>query len=100
MIPVAFDYKRANTVDEAIEALSASEAKILAGGHSLIPAMKLRLNQPSILIDISKIAALKTIKTSGSEIVIGAGATYNEISSSTVIREHLPLFSQGADLVG
>ena len=59
MIPVAFDYQKAKTVDEAIAALSGGDGKILAGGHSLIPAMKLRLNHPAKLVDISGIASLK-----------------------------------------
>ena len=76
MIPVAFEYKKVNTVDEALNALLSSDGKILAGGHSLLPAMKLRLNQPAKLVDISRIDSLKGIKEEDGEIVIGAAATH------------------------
>jgi carbon-monoxide dehydrogenase medium subunit len=71
MIPVVFDYQKVNTIDEAIAALSSPDSKILAGGHSLIPAMKLRLNQPSKLVDIAGISELKGIEEEDGEIVIG-----------------------------
>lgn len=100
MIPVAFDYQKVTTVDEAIAALSAIDSKILAGGHSLIPAMKLRLNQPAKLVDIGKIPALKSIKEENGEIIIGAASTHNEISANALVKEHLPFFSHGADMIG
>jgi aerobic carbon-monoxide dehydrogenase medium subunit len=100
MIPVAFDYQRANTVDEAIEALSASGVKILAGGHSLIPAIKLRLNHPVKLVDIAKIPALKGIREYNNEIIIGAASTHVEISENEIIKTHLPFFSEGATIIG
>jgi len=93
MIPVAFDYQRATTVDEALKALS-GDSKILAGGHSLLPAMKLRLNQPAKLIDITKITSLKGIKEEDGEIVIGAATTHAEIASNSLIKKHLPFFPQ------
>jgi carbon-monoxide dehydrogenase medium subunit len=100
MIPAAFDYQRANTVDEAIAALSAGEGKILAGGHSLIPAMKLRLTRPSKLVDIAGIAALKDIHEEDGEIVIGAAATHAEIMHDSLVKQHLPFFVEGASLIG
>jgi carbon-monoxide dehydrogenase medium subunit len=99
MIPVAFDYQRATTVDEAIAALTA-DSKILAGGHSLLPAMKLRLNQPAKLVDISKIASLKGIKEEDGEIVIGAGATHGDIANDDLIKSKLPFFAEGASMIG
>jgi len=99
MIPVAFDYQRASTVDEAIAALS-GDSKILAGGHSLLPAMKLRLNQPAKLVDITKIEALKGIHEEDGEIVIGAATTHAEIANNDLIKQHLPFFAEGASVIG
>lgn len=99
MIPVAFDYQRATTVDEALAALS-EDSKILAGGHSLLPAMKLRLNQPAKLIDITKIEALKGIREEDGEIVIGAATTHGAIATNDLIKQHLPFFADGASWIG
>jgi carbon-monoxide dehydrogenase medium subunit len=100
MIPAAFEYEKVTTVVEAIAALSNDDTKILAGGHSLIPAMKLRLNRPAKLVDIGGIKALKDIKEEDGEIVIGAGATHADIMYHTLIRHHLPLFAEGAAMIG
>ncbi len=100
MIPVAFDYQKVRTVDEAIAALSKGDSKILAGGHSLIPAMKLRLSQPAKLVDIGGIAALKGIKEEDGEIVIGAGATHADIAGDKLINSKLPFFAEGASIIG
>jgi carbon-monoxide dehydrogenase medium subunit len=100
MIPVAFDYQKVKTVDEAIAALSNGNSKILAGGHSLLPAMKLRLSQPSKLVDIAGIAALKGIKEEDGEIVIGAGATHADIASDKLITGKLSFFAEGASVIG
>jgi len=100
MIPVAFDYQKVNTIDEAIAVLSNADSKILAGGHSLIPAMKLRLNQPSKLVDIAGISELKGISEEDGEIVIGAGTTHAEIANNDLIKRKLSFFAQGASLIG
>ena len=100
MIPVAFDYEKVKTVDEAIAALSNDDTKILAGGHSLIPAMKLRLSRPAKLIDIGGITALKDIKEEDGEIVIGAGATHADVMYHNLISTHLPFFTEGAAMIG
>ncbi|CAN5731268.1 xanthine dehydrogenase family protein subunit M [soil metagenome] len=99
MIPVSFEYQRPSTVDEVLAALSA-DSKILAGGHSLLPAMKLRLNQPSKLVDITRIDALKGIKQEDGEIVIGAGSTHAEIADDSLIQNQLPFFAAGASMIG
>jgi len=99
MIPVAFDYQKAMTVDEALSALSGGR-KLLAGGHSLLPAMKLRLNQPEKLINITGIAELKGIKEEDGEIVIGAATTHAEIMRNNIIKNKLPFFSEGASMIG
>jgi carbon-monoxide dehydrogenase medium subunit len=74
MIPAAFEYKRAGSADEAISLISqyGDEAKFLAGGHSLIPLMKLRLAQPTMLVDIGRVKDLSYIKDAGDHIAIGA----------------------------
>lgn len=99
MIPAAFDYQKAKTVDEAIAALS-DDVKILAGGHSLIPAMKLRMNRPSKLVDITGLAALKGVKEEDGEIVIGASSTHADIANDKLIKNNLPFFAAGAALIG
>ena len=100
MIPVAFDYQKVKTVDEAIAALSNGDSKILAGGHSLLPAMKLRLSHPSKLVDIAGIAALKGIKEEDGEIVIGAAATHADIANDDLIKNKLTFFAEGASYIG
>jgi carbon-monoxide dehydrogenase medium subunit len=100
MIPASFDYQKVKTVDEAIAALSNGNSKILAGGHSLLPAMKLRLSQPSKLVDIAGIASLKGIKEEDGEIVIGAGTTHAAIAGDKLINSKLPFFAEGASMIG
>lgn len=100
MIPATFEYEKVTTVDEAIAALSNDDTKILAGGHSLIPALKLRLSRPAKLVDIGGITALKDIKEEDGEIVIGAAATHADIMYHNLIRNHLPFFTEGASTIG
>lgn len=102
MIPASFEYMRANSVAEAIQLLEkhGDDAKLLAGGHSLIPAMKLRLNQPGVLIDISKIEALRSIREEGDHLVIGAGVTHHQIADSELIQQVMPVLSETAQLIG
>ena len=100
MIPVAFNYEKAATIDEAIALLSSGEGKILAGGYSLLPAMKLRLNQPPGLVDISAIPTMKGIREEGNQIIIGAGSTHYDILTNDLIREKLPFFSAAAGMIG
>ncbi|HJZ46787.1 MAG TPA: xanthine dehydrogenase family protein subunit M [Roseiflexaceae bacterium] len=87
MIPSEFQYYSPATVDEAVGLLQqhGDEAKVIAGGHSLLPAMKLRLAQPSVLVDIGKIAGLKGITVNGN-VSIGAGTTHREVASSDAVR--------------
>ncbi|WP_121356595.1 FAD binding domain-containing protein [Flavisolibacter nicotianae] len=100
MIPTAFDYTKPATVEEAIAALSDGDSKLLAGGYSLIPAMKMRLTQPSKLVDISGIPSLKGIKEEDGEIVINAGTTHYEILTNDLIKNRLPFFTQAAGIIG
>jgi carbon-monoxide dehydrogenase medium subunit len=101
MIPANFTYHRAHSVEQALELLSSTEdAKILAGGHSLIPALKLRLNQPGALIDIGRIKELRYINLVGDHIAIGAGATHDDIANSELLQKHIPMVPQAAELIG
>ena len=102
MIPESFDYQRANSVSEAISLLKqhGEDAKILAGGHSLVPTMKLRLATPGTLIDIGGISELKYIKDKGGYLAIGARATHWEIESSDLIAKKAPALSQAAAQIG
>jgi len=99
MIPNSFEYKKANSVEEAIGLLN-DDAQILGGGHSLIPAMKLRLNAPGALIDISGIGSIKEIKDNEKSITIGAGANHASIARSAVIAQHAPMMVQAANEIG
>ena len=100
MISVAFDYQKAGTIEEAIAALADGNVKLLAGGHSLIPAMKLRLNRPAKLVDITGLPVLKGIREEDGEIVIGAAVTHIEIANNEIIQNKLPFFQQAALLIG
>lgn len=102
MIPAKFDYIKVGSVSEAINMLEkhGDEAKILAGGHSLIPAMKLRLSRPEMLIDISGISGMDAISEDGDEIVVGAGCTHNAIANSELVNSQLNILAQTAKCIG
>lgn len=102
MIPPAFDYAAPSTIGEAVRLLQekGEDAKILAGGHSLIPLMKLRLAAPSFLVDLGKIAELRYIRDQGDHVAIGAMTTHYMLESSELLRSRLPLLAQAAGLVG
>lgn len=102
MIPAPFDYKRASSAEEAISLVGeyGEDAKFLAGGHSLLPLMKLRLAQPSVLIDIARITDLSYITDAGSYIAIGAMTRHMDVEKSPIIAEHLPLLANAASHVG
>ena len=102
MIPESFDYQRAGSVSEAISLLQqgGEETKILAGGHSLIPTMKLRLATPETLIDIGGIPELKYINDKGDYLAIGAGTTHWAIESSDLVSQKAPALSQAAGQIG
>jgi carbon-monoxide dehydrogenase medium subunit len=102
MYPANFDYKRPATVDEAIALLTkhGDDAKVLAGGHSLIPAMKLRLARPAVVVDIGRIPTLNYIREAGGAIAIGAMTTHQEIETSSLLREKSPLLAETASHIG
>ena len=102
MIPAAFEYVKASSVAQAIALLNqhGDEAKVIAGGHSLLPAMKLRLSQPAVLIDIAHVAELKGIKTAGSTLTIGAGETYHAIATSATVISACPVLASCTGQIG
>jgi carbon-monoxide dehydrogenase medium subunit len=102
MFPAQFDYIAAKSLDEALSLLAQhkDDAKILAGGHSLLPAMKLRLTQPKVLIDLGRIKDLAYIREEGGETRIGAMTTHYQIESSDVLRRTCPLLNETAACLG
>jgi len=101
MIPPSFEYHRPSTVEEAVSLLSSlgSEAKILAGGHSLLPMMKLRFAEPEHLVDINRIPELKGVKVIGDDIVIGAMTSENAVIADPILNEKVPLLPEAAKLI-
>jgi carbon-monoxide dehydrogenase medium subunit len=101
MFPTPFDYLRAKSTAEVGELLARHpDAKLLAGGHSLIPILKLRLATPATLIDIGRIAELKGISVSGGALHIGALTTHAEVASSADVRKHAPALAEAASQIG
>ena len=101
MYPADFEYYRANSVAEAIQLLQEQGgAKLLAGGHSLIPLLKLRLASPTALIDIGRITELKGITVGTNTVRIGALTTHAELASSEVLRDLCPIIAEAASLIG
>lgn len=102
MFAASFDYSRPKTLDEALALLSqhGDDAKLLAGGHSLIPAMKLRLAQPKVLIDIARLDALHRVEERDGRIVIGALVTHAEIAANTLLASRCPLLAEAAAAIG
>ena len=102
MIPGAFEYVRPTSVEEAVAALveHGDDAKVLAGGHSLLPLMKLRLAMPAVLIDISRIPDLSYVRVEGDEVAIGAGTRHHELEKDAVAAAEVPILPYVASQVG
>ncbi len=101
MIPATFEYERAGSVEQAVELLGRDEnAKLLAGGHSLIPLMRLRLARPSLLVDIGRLADLRYVREDGDRIAIGALTRHAELAGDPVLARHCALVSEAAALIG
>jgi carbon-monoxide dehydrogenase medium subunit len=102
VIPAAFDYRRADSVEEALRLIgdAGDDAKLLAGGHSLLPLMKLRLAAPSVLIDIGRIQDLSYVREDGDQLKIGALSRHRDLEVSDVLRRHVPLLAHVAGQVG
>jgi aerobic carbon-monoxide dehydrogenase medium subunit len=101
VIPAAFAYERAGSVDEAVALLDGDEdAKLLAGGHSLIPAMRLRFSRPSLLVDIGRLDDLRYVREDGDRLAIGALTRHAALAADPLLAKHCALVAETAALVG
>ena len=102
MIPAAFDYVAPTSVDEVVAALAehGEGAKVLAGGHSLLPLMKLRFAVPSVVVDIGRVEELRGVTDAGDHLVIGAGTTHHDVMHDPLVREHCGLLADATSMVG
>ena len=99
MIPAAFDYMAPTTVEEALSALSqhGDDAKIMAGGQSLLPVLRMRLNAPEVVIDLGRIDSLRGVRDDGDAIVIGAMTAHSDVGSDALVAEHASLISKAVE---
>jgi aerobic carbon-monoxide dehydrogenase medium subunit len=102
MIPAPFEYRTAESASHALELLAShgDDAKLLAGGHSLLPMMKLRLAQPEVLIDIGRLSELAGVSVDGGELVIGATTKHADLAADELVRAEAPLLAYAASQVG
>jgi aerobic carbon-monoxide dehydrogenase medium subunit len=102
MIPAPFDYEVAESPDHAVALLGqhGEDAKLLAGGHSLLPLMRLRLAAPSVLIDVGRLRDLNYVRANGDTVAIGALSTHEEVHRSEMLREHVPILAHTAGEIG
>lgn len=102
MFPASFGYVAARSVEDALDLMAkhGEDGKLLAGGHSLIPAMKLRLQSPRTLIDLGTVAGLRGIRLDNNELVIGALTVHSDVAASDLVRKHLPGLAEAALLIG
>ena len=102
MIPSAFEYERATSLDDAVAKLAAAggAGKLIAGGHSLVPLMKLRLSEPTVLIDIAHVPDLAGIRGDRGQVEIGAGTTHHDVATSALLREVCPMAADAAASIG
>lgn len=102
MIPAPFEYERASSVAEAVARLSegGDEARVIAGGHSLLPLMRLRLARPTLLVDIGRLDELRYVEADGDHLVIGALTTHHELADSHELSEACPLLARTAAQIG
>jgi aerobic carbon-monoxide dehydrogenase medium subunit len=98
MIPAQFDYLAPGSVEEAVQALAhfGDDAKIIAGGQSLLPVLRMRLNAPQVVVDIGKIDALRGIRDDGDAVVVGAMTTHHDVMNDGLVREHALLITKAA----
>ncbi len=102
MFPANFGYVAARSVEEALQLMAkhGEDGKLLAGGHSLIPAMKLRLQSPQTLIDLGTVPGLRGVRVDGNILVIGALTVHTDVASSDLVRKHVPGLSDAASVIG
>lgn len=96
MIPASFDYTAPSTLAEAVRALAdgGDDAKVLAGGHSLLPVLKLRMAAPALIVDLGNIAELRGVRQDGDQIVVGAMTTHHDVIGDPLVRDHLSLLAK------
>src|SRR5918998_3790391 len=101
MIPAAFEYARPTTVDEALQAIAegGDDVKVLAGGQSLIPVMRLRLAAPETVVDLGRVAELRGVRDDGDAIVIGAMTTHHDVMTDPLVQQHAPLIAEATETV-
>ena len=101
MIPAPFDYEVAESVEHAIDLLGSREdTKLLAGGHSLIPLLRLRFTRPALLVDIGRIDELRYVRDEGDKLAIGGMTRHHDIQNDPLVQEHCPVVSYTAGLIG
>ena len=101
MIPAAFAYARPTTIDEALQAVASGgeDVKIMAGGQSLIPVMRLRLAAPETVVDLTKVAELRGVREDGDAIVVGAMTTHSDVIADPLIKQYAPLIAEATETV-
>lgn len=102
MIPAPFEYQRAGSAEEAVSLLAShgDDAKLLAGGHSLLPLMKLRLATPAVLVDVGRVSELRYIRDAGDHVAIGALTRHRDVETSELLHRDVPLLAHAASFVG
>ena len=102
MFPANFGYVAATSIDEALQLMAkhGDDGKLLAGGHSLIPAMKLRLQSPQTLIDLATVPGLRGVSVDGNSLVIGALTVHTDVAANELVRKHLPALAEAASVIG
>lgn len=101
MIPASFEYVRASSLDEAVSALAqhGDEAKVLAGGQSLLPLLRLRLAYPEVLVDVGRVREMRGVRDDGDALVIGAMTTHHEVMTDPLVRQHAALLAEATSQV-
>jgi carbon-monoxide dehydrogenase medium subunit len=102
MIPASFDYVRPSSIAEAVQAVGSAgeDAKVLAGGQSLLPVLRLRMSYPDTLIDLGGIAELRGVREDADAIVIGSMTTHDEVTRNPLVKQYAPLLAQATETVG
>ncbi|KAB7744838.1 xanthine dehydrogenase family protein subunit M [Nostocoides sp. F2B08] len=102
MRPVAFDYVAPTTVEEVVQALSdgGEDATVISGGQSLLPVLRMRMADPSLLVDLRRVDSLREIRDDGDNLVIGARATHRQVSTDPLVRQHAGLIAKTAGSIG
>ena len=100
MIPATFDYLRPSTLDEAVAALADEDAKVLAGGQSLVPLLRMRLAAPTVLVDLGRLDGLRGVREDGDDLVIGAMTSYASLLRDPLVARHAALLAQATATIG